>query len=90
MRLAEPRNETSTIGSLQDAAVKSLYNKGVPLESPILFLSDAIIVNKEYSGIAVSRLMALPQLIIEASKYFGTLKASYCFMCLKKMLCSFQ
>ncbi|MDR8351615.1 phage head morphogenesis protein, partial [Acinetobacter baumannii] len=52
LRLAEPRNETSTIGSLQDVAVKSLFSRGVPLESPILFLSDAIVVNKEYSGIA--------------------------------------
>ncbi|HFX6349754.1 TPA: phage minor head protein [Acinetobacter baumannii] len=90
LRLAEPRNETSTIGSLQDAAVKSLYNKGVPLESPILFLSDAIIVNKEYSGIAVSRLMALPQLITEAKQVFWDPKSELLLYVLEKDVVQFS
>lgn len=90
LRLAEPRNETSTIGSLQDAAVKSLYNKGVPLESPILFLSDAIIVNKEYSGIAVSRLMALPQLLTEAKQVFWDPKSELLFYVLEKDVVQFS
>ncbi|BCZ13441.1 minor capsid protein [Acinetobacter baumannii] len=90
LHLAEPRNETSTIGSLQDVAVKSLYNKGVPLESPILFLSDAIIVNKEYSGIAVSRLMALPQLITEARQVFWDPKSELLFYVLEKDVVQFS
>lgn len=90
LRLAEPRNETSTIGSLQDVAVKSLFSRGVPLESPILFLSDAIVVNKEYSGIAVSRLMALPQLLTEAKQIFWDPKNELLFYVLEKMLFSSQ
>lgn len=90
LRLVEPRNETSTIGSLQDAAVKSLYNKGVPLESPILFFSDAIIVNKEYSGIAVSRLMALPQLITDAKQVFWDPKSELLFYVLEKDVVQFS
>ncbi len=90
LRLAEPRNETSTIGSLQDVAVKSLFSRGVPLESPILFLSDAIIVNKEYSGIAVSRLMALPQLLTEAKQVFWDPKSELLFYVLEKDVVQFS
>ncbi|OOD22877.1 phage minor head protein [Acinetobacter baumannii] len=90
LRLAEPRNETSTIGSLQDVAVKSLFSRGVPLESPILFLSDAIIVNKEYSGIAVSRLMALPQLLTEAKQIFWDPKSKLLFYVLEKDVVQFS
>ncbi|HGF9147270.1 TPA: phage minor head protein [Acinetobacter baumannii] len=90
LRLTEPRNETSTIGSLQDVAVKSLFSKGVPLESPILFLSDAIVVNKEYSGVAVSRLMALPQLITEAKQIFWDPKNELLFYVLEKDVVQFS
>ncbi|WP_290008293.1 phage head morphogenesis protein [Acinetobacter pittii] len=90
LRLAEPRNETSTIGSLQDVAVKSLFSRGVPLDSPILFLSDAIVVNKEFSGIAVSRLMALPQLIAEAKQVFWDPKNELLFYVLEKDVVQFS
>ncbi|HCA5289198.1 TPA: minor capsid protein [Acinetobacter baumannii] len=90
LRLAEPRNETSTIGSLQDVAVKSLFSRGVPLESPILFLSDAIVVNKEYSGIAVSRLMALPQLLTEAKQVFWDSKSELLIYVLEKDVVQFS
>ncbi|MDC5408355.1 phage minor head protein [Acinetobacter baumannii] len=90
LRVVEPRNETSTIGSLQDVAVKSLFSKGVPLESPILFLSDAIIVNKEYSGIEVSRLMALPQLLTEAKQVFWDPKSELLFYVLEKDVVQFS
>ncbi|HFG2491829.1 phage minor head protein [Acinetobacter baumannii] len=90
LRLAEPMNETSTIGSLQDAAVKALFSRGVQLESPVLFLSDAIIVNKEYSGIAVSRLMALPQLLTEVKQVFWDPKSELLIYVLEKDVVQFS
>ncbi len=90
LRLAEPMNETSTIGSLQDAAVKVLFSKGVQLESPVLFLSDAIIVNKEYSSVAVSRLMALPQLLTEAKQLFWDPKSELLIYVLEKDVVQFS
>lgn len=90
LRLAEPKNEISVIGSLQAKEVQLLTRQSVPLESKLLFLSDALIVHKEYSGIAVSRLMALPQLITEAKQVFWDPKSELLFYVLEKDVVQFS
>ncbi len=89
LRLTEPKNEISIIGALQAKEVQVLTHQGVPLESKLLFLSDEIIVNKEYSGIAVSRLMALPQLLTEAKQVFWDAQEKLLFYVLEKDVVQF-
>lgn len=90
LRLAEPKNEISVIGSLQAKEVQLLTRQSVPLESKLLFLSDALIVHKEYSGIAVSRLMALPQLLTEAKQVYWDAKGELLFYVLEKDVVQFS
>lgn len=90
LRLAEPKNEISIIGALQAKEVQVLTQQGVPLESKLLFLSDEIIVNKEYSGVAVSRLMALPQLLTETKQVFWDPKTQLLFYVLEKDVVQFS
>jgi len=90
LRLAEPKNEISVIGSLQAKEVQLLMRQNVPLESKLLFLSDALIVHKEYSGIAVSRLMALPQLLTEAKQVYWDAKGELLFYVLEKDVVQFS
>ncbi|WP_238796993.1 phage minor head protein [Acinetobacter pittii] len=90
LRLTEPKNEISIIGALQAKEVQILASQGVPFESKLLFLSDEIIVNKEYSGVAVSRLMALPQLITEAKQVFWDPKTQLLFYVLEKDVVQFS
>ncbi|MBT8175026.1 phage minor head protein [Acinetobacter baumannii] len=90
LRLTEPKNEISIIGALQAKEVQVLASQGVPFESKLLFLSDEIIVNKEYSGVAVSRLMALPQLITEAKQVFWDPKTQLLFYVLEKDVVHFS
>jgi len=90
LHLTEPKNEISIIGALQAKEVQVLTRQGVPLESKLLFLSDALIVHKEYSGIAVSRLMALPQLLTEAKQVYWDAKEEVLFYVLEKDVVQFS
>jgi len=90
IHLTEPKNEISIIGALQAKEVQVLTRQGVPLESKLLFLSDALIVHKEYSGIAVSRLMALPQLLTEAKQVYWDAKEEVLFYVLEKDVVQFS
>lgn len=89
LRLTEPKNEISIIGALQAKEVQVLTQQGFSLESKLLFLSDALIVHKEYSGIAVSRLMALPQLLAEAEQVFWDAQEKLLFYVLQKDVVQF-
>lgn len=89
LRLTEPKNEISIIGALQAKEVQVLTQQGFSLESKLLFLSDALIVHKEYSGIAVSRLMALPQLLAEAEQVFWDAQEKLLFYVLEKDVVQF-
>ncbi|MDC5071479.1 phage head morphogenesis protein [Acinetobacter baumannii] len=90
LRLTEPKNEISVIGALQAKEVQVLTQQEFPLESKLLFMSDTVIVNKEYSGIAVSRLMALPQLLPEAEQVFWDAKTQLLFYVLEKDVVQFS
>ncbi|ENW10142.1 phage head morphogenesis protein [Acinetobacter pittii] len=89
LRLTEPKNEISIIGALQAKEVQVLTQQGVSLESKLLFMSDTVIVNKEYSDIAVSRLMALPQLLTEAEQVFWDAQEKLLFYVLEKDVVQF-
>ncbi|MFY4986059.1 phage minor head protein [Acinetobacter baumannii] len=63
MKLSKSQKQFSPIGVLQYDSVKFLTAAGQSFESKMIWLSDEVLVNKKYTDVSVTELIALPDLI---------------------------
>lgn len=75
MSFAKPQNKTSTVGVLQAKEIEFLAHKGQTVESPIMTISDHLMVGKKAqrhndagNAPTVEEWMALPQLITQVEQ----------------------
>lgn len=65
LKRIEPKNEVNYLGTLQNSEVNFLVKKKQNIEGKILLINDEIIVNKKYSDVSISELVALPNLLTQ-------------------------
>ncbi|EPL3010594.1 phage minor head protein [Acinetobacter baumannii] len=63
LKLSKSQKQFSPIGVLQYDSVKFLTAAGQSFESKMIWLSDEVLVNKKYTDVSVTELIALPDLI---------------------------
>ncbi|ARG32200.1 phage head morphogenesis protein [Acinetobacter baumannii] len=63
LMLSKSQKQFSPIGVLQYDSVKFLTAAGQSFESKMIWLSDEVLVNKKYTDVSVTELIALPNLI---------------------------
>ena len=63
LKLSKSQKQFSPIGVLQYDSVKFLTAVGQSFESKMIWLSDEVLVNKKYTDVSVTELIALPDLI---------------------------
>ncbi|MFK7262380.1 phage minor head protein [Acinetobacter baumannii] len=63
LKLSKSQKQFSPIGVLQYDSVKFLTAAGQSFESKMIWLSDEVLVNKKYTDVSVTELIALPNLI---------------------------
>ncbi|HHX4844305.1 TPA: phage minor head protein [Acinetobacter baumannii] len=63
LMLSKSQKQFSPIGVLQYDSVKFLTAAGQSFESKMIWLSDEVLVNKKYTDVSVTELIALPDLI---------------------------
>lgn len=63
LKLSKSQKQFSPIGVLQYDSVKFLTAVGQSFESKMIWLSDEVLVNKKYTDLSVTELIALPDLI---------------------------
>ncbi|HCW5959680.1 phage head morphogenesis protein [Acinetobacter baumannii] len=63
LKLSKSQKQFSPIGVLQYDSVKFLTAAGKSFESKMIWLSDEVLVNKKYTDVSVTELIALPDLI---------------------------
>ncbi|WP_289346178.1 phage head morphogenesis protein [Acinetobacter baumannii] len=63
LNLSKSQKQFSPIGVLQYDSVKFLTAVGQSFESKMIWLSDEVLVNKKYTDVSVTELIALPDLI---------------------------
>lgn len=63
LKLSKSQKQFSPIGVLQYDSVKFLIAAGQSFESKMIWLSDEVLVNKKYTDVSVTELIALPDLI---------------------------
>ncbi|UKD31946.1 phage minor head protein [Acinetobacter baumannii] len=63
LKLSKSQKQFSPIGVLQYDSVKFLTAVGQSFESKMIWLSDEVFVNKKYTDVSVTELIALPDLI---------------------------
>ncbi|TPS36859.1 phage head morphogenesis protein [Acinetobacter baumannii] len=63
LKLSKSQKQFSPIGVLQYDSIKFLTAAGQPFESKMIWLSDEVLVNKKYTDVSVTELIALPDLI---------------------------
>ncbi len=63
LKLSKSQKQFSPIGVLQYDSVKFLTAAGQSFESKMIWLSDEVLVNKKYTDVSLTELIALPDLI---------------------------
>ncbi|EOV8740259.1 phage minor head protein [Acinetobacter baumannii] len=63
LKLSKSQKQFSPIGVLQYDSLKFLTAAGQSFESKMIWLSDEVLVNKKYTAVSVTELIALPDLI---------------------------
>ncbi|EHU3335694.1 phage head morphogenesis protein [Acinetobacter baumannii] len=63
LKLSKSQKQFSPIGVLQYDSLKFLTAAGQSFESKMIWLSDEVLVNKKYTDVSVTELIALPDLI---------------------------
>lgn len=63
LKLSKSQKQFSPIGVLQYDSIKFLTAAGQSFESKMIWLSDEVLVNKKYTDVSVTELIALPDLI---------------------------
>ncbi len=63
LKLSKSQKQFSPIGVLQYDSVKFLTAAGQSFDSKMIWLSDEVLVNKKYTDVSVTELIALPDLI---------------------------
>lgn len=68
LNFAKPQNMTSTIGVVGMDDIKALTAKNIAVESPIMTVSDRLLVGQETNALSTEEWLALPKLLQQIQK----------------------